>query len=202
MDSTAGVAASFTNATAGQRPLLRADGLEFDGVDDNLSYPDDPALRFGLTNFTIAFAFRANNLTGDSSIVDKRGTGPAGTVPGWGVIRSASFIKIAFDVPGGSNNLYTVSPINTVIAGVWLYGLVKIDRTAGVASSRINGASALQVPIPAGDISGTRDLAIGISPNTGLRQFNGLIGRLLVIDKLLDAADTDLIEGWLQGGFS
>lgn len=65
------VAAQFAQADPAKRPILRADGLEFDGSDDMLFYPDDLELRFGATDFTIAFAYRADSAARRRAIIDK-----------------------------------------------------------------------------------------------------------------------------------
>lgn len=200
IDAPAGapVQASFTNATASQRPLLRADGLEFDGVDDLLSYPDDPALRFGTTDFTIAFACKPDTITGAHAIWSKRGTGAAGTKPGWGLRQSGANLELEYDHP-----LLAALPNRVVAAGVFVigsntYGLVEINRTAATATARIGGVDRPSIALEIGDISGTLPLVIGSLAGF----FDGLISRLLAIDKRLSAADRATVEQWLQAGFA
>lgn len=198
IDAAGGVQASFQNATASQQPLLRADGLEFDGVDDRLVYPDDPALRFGLTDFTIAFACRPDTVTGNHDIWSKRGSGGAGASPGWGLWQSGANLILKFD--DGTSFGVIVAP-GVFAVGAWLSGLVTIDRAAGTATARIGGTDFSPVAIPAGDISGTLPLVIGAGPG-GVTPLLGRTGRLLVIDRLLSAQDKATVEAWLQAGFA
>lgn len=204
IDAPAGapVQASFTNATASQRPLLRADGLEFDGVDDFLSYPDDPALRFGTTDFTIAFACKSDNTSSIGHILSKRGPAVGGTLPGWGVRQSGGDLLLEFDPGVGTPANFFTLATSVFANGVYMYGLVSLNRTAGTATARIGGVNFSSAVIPAGDISGTLPLVIGRAANNVAQLFDGTIGRLLVIDKLLSAADKATVETWLQGGFA
>lgn len=198
IDSSAGVSASFTNGTAAWRPILRADGLEFDGVDDFLITPDIPELRFGLTNFTVAIAVRPDTVQGNCQVWSKRGSGAAGTVPGWDVFVSSSNLRISFDAPGNPLNPAPHIASGVFSAGVWEYALVEFNRTANTATARVGGVDFSPVEIASGDISGALPLTIGQNADGPVNLFDGTIGRLLAIDKLLSPEDTALVEQWLQ----
>lgn len=202
IDAAGGVQASFQNAVEAQQPLLRADGLEFDGVDDRLVYPDDPALRFGTTSFTVAGACSPADLDpGNNFMFDKRGTGASDpTRRGWGVERNGKSLRLFID-DGNSLVVGTVGA-NVFTLNTWLTWLIDIDRAANTATARINGVAQTPVAIPTGDISGAKGLHIGSSADAASFGFAGRIGRLLVLDKLLSDADKTTAEAWLQGGFA
>jgi hypothetical protein len=197
------VAASFTNGTAAQQPILRADGLEFDGVDDRLVYPDDPALRFGTTDFTVAVALKPDTVTGLHGILSKRGTGGPGTNPGWGLRHQDSNIAVEYDYTGagaGAGPAYNVASSSLSI-GAWADAIVQLDRDAGQFTAFVNSVAQSPVAVTVGDISGTRDVVIGAEP-TSTYFFDGTIGRVLAIDKLLSASDRAIVNDWLNAGHS
>lgn len=199
------VAASFTNGTAAQQPILRADGLEFDGVDDSLSAGDIAALRFGTQSFTIAIALNPDTVTGTFRPWCKRGTGAVGTNPGWSTVQTDAVVSIQLDSPGQATGpLYAVTG-NVLAIGSWSRLILEIDRGANQARAYVNDVlqAATAKDISAvGDISGTQPLTLGKAANAASQFFDGKLGRGLIIDKLLSASDRAIVNDWLNAGHS
>ena len=195
------VAASFTNGTVAQQPILRADGLEYDAIDDRLVYPDDPALRFGTTDFTLAVAFKPDTVTGSKGLLDKREFGVAGASPGWAIRVSDDDIQMSYDYPGNPNNVY-IAATNVLTAGAWHDTIVQLNRAAPAFTAFINDVAQSPVTVGGGvgDISGTKDLVLGAMTTAGSNPMDGTIGRALAIDKLLSDADRAIVNGWLNAG--
>lgn len=190
------VAASFTQAVESSQPIRRADGLEFDGVDDYLSYPDDPALRFGTTDFTVAAAFKPDTVTGLHGILSKRGTGGQGINPGWGLRQQYSNIVVEYDYTGaGAGPIYNVALSLSI--GAWADAIVQLDRDAGQFTAFVNSVAQSPVAVTVGDISGTQDVVIGAEP-TSTYFFDGTIGRTFAIDRLLTPAERAKLNAWLK----
>ena len=193
------VAASFTNATVSQQPICRVDGLEFDGVDDWLALPDDPALRFGTTSWTLAIAAYADVVTGFRTLLDKRGTvsGPGynfGLYDGTGrlriVLQDATQTKLGYAQPNGG-----------WVAGQWVHAIVEIDRSAALVRTYIDNVHQAANNIALGtlaDISGTQPLIIGASITSGMYSWDGREGRILMIEKLLSPAERAKLNAWLK----
>lgn len=188
-------------ATTANKPILRSDGLEFDGAADHVAIPDDPALRFGTSDFTLAFACRPDVVSGSRGIFSKRGTGGPGTNPGWGLRQAAADLILEYDHP-----LSAISPTYALAnaaftAANWTYGIAQVNRLAATATARVNGADRAPVAINVGDISGTRPVTIGNEP-TLIFPFDGTTGRLLAINRLLTVQEIATVEAWLQEGLS
>lgn len=195
IDAAGGMPARFWTDTTANRPLLRSDGLEFDGSNDVLTYIDDPALRLGTTSFTIAIAVLPDVVTGDHGLLTKRGTGAAGSNPGWGLRQSAASIALEYDYTGNATATYTIAT-DVLSVATWTTAMVEIDVAAEEATARINTIVQAPVAITAGDISGTQALTLG--GLSGL--FDGKLGRAVVIDKILSDADKQIVEQWITAG--
>lgn len=202
IDSRGAKSAPHWQDTSGSRPILRADGIEYDGTDDNLVYPDDHALRFGTTSFTVALAVRPDVVTGDHGLLSKRGTGAAGTNPGWGVRQNAASVLVEYDYTGASSGPTFKVASGVLSASTWTRVIIEVDRVALKARAYINGVLQASPPtIPSGDISGTRALTMGRSA-TADQPFDGKLGRMLVSGSLLSDSDRTTVDDWLLAGFA
>lgn len=191
------VAASFTNATVSKQPIRRVDGLEFDGVDDRLSYPDDPALRFGTTDFTVYHAFKYQSGTGFHALLHKHAT------KGWNIGVLTDENQFRLEVVDGSGASSAYSQVDAVAPGQWLDVGVELDRTASKMRIFINNTLNNEVTRNVGDISDTTPLAMGshtTSPTAYL--FAGTIGRTFAIDRLLTPAERAKLNAWLKESHS
>ena len=177
--------------TAANRPILRADGIEYNGTNDRLVYLDDPELRFGTNSFTVAFALNPDTVTGIHYGIDKRG----GTLTGWGVRQQDDDVMMVF----GPSGLYVAN--NVLAIGTWSRVIVEFDRAAAKAKCYFNGVlQGLPPTLPAGDISGTQPVTIGAASN-GTYLMDGKLGRVLVINQLLSAGDRTTVDDWLAAGY-
>lgn len=192
------VAASFSNGTVPQQPVRRADGLEFDGVDDYLSYPDDPALRFGTTDFTLAAAVKPDNLAGGQQcLLTKRGLGGAGTTPGWGLRTISRSLMLEYDHAGAPS--FPIFGGNSALSdGTWTDSIVQLDYSSGEVVAYFDNVAVAPQVVPVGDISGTQPVTLGRSPPTGDRLFDGIIGRTFAINRLLTPAERAKLNAWLK----
>lgn len=189
--------ARFWNDTAAQRATLRADGLEFDGTDDRLAFPDNTALRFGTTDFTIAASIYPDITTGSHGIVSKRGTGSATTVPGWGLRQNAATIEVEYDHATAAG-LYSLTG-NVLTAATWTDVVVQLNRGGGQFTAYINAVAQTPVAVTVGNIDGTQPLVLGACSNA-VNFYNGKIGRALAINKILSVADRTIVNDWINGG--
>lgn len=116
--------------------LLHGDG-DFDGFGDFVSVPDDPALNFGISDFTIdLWAFFSDPGTGEQVLLEKwiqRGEGPS---EGWTLTKLAGdelLLTMERDrVAQGSMS----NPLS-IPAGIWMH--FAATRHAGVISLYVNG---------------------------------------------------------------
>lgn len=192
------VAASFTNATVSQQPIRRVDGLEFDGVDDYLSYPDDPALRFGTTDFTVAVAFNPDLDTGQIPVFGKRGFGGSGSNPGWGIRQSGLGVVLEYDYPGNVDfPAVAVTGNGALSVGTWADLIVERRYTSGQATGYLDNVEQLTASVGVADISGTKEVAIGAGGNL-LGAYDGTIGRTFAIDRLLTPVERAKLNVWLK----
>lgn len=206
IDSPAGspIIASFTQALASKHPTLQADGLAFDGVDDELSFPDNANLRFGTTDFTIAIAFKTpGNAT--QTLISKRGSGGTpGVKPGWGMrVSATNAIAFEYDYNGNIQTVtQNVSPVNSVSLNTWTNGLLQFEYSSGLAKSFINNVEqAASKTYTVGDLgAGTTFQPLMIGAIQGGNPFNGTKARGIVINKILSSADKLIVNDWLKGG--
>jgi len=195
------VAARFWNDTAANRPLLRADGLEFDGTNDSLTYPDDPALRFGTTDFTLAAAIKPNDLRNDNRFFSKSASASTGTTGKWGIFGRSANIMAQYDFPGNTGGQDVVVITGLLAIGAWADVIVSLDRQNAQWLPHANGVSYTPVALPSsgvGNISNTAGVQFGAIATAAF--YYGTICRALAIDKVLSASDRAIVNDWLNAG--
>ena len=195
---------SLTQETGPKHPILRSDGLEFDGIGDILASPHDAALTFGTSDFTIAAAIKPTATTGLArTVFSKRGNGAVGTNPGWGLRLSSSAnanVVLEYDFTGSTTTTYAVSTVGPVVLNSWSNVIIQLDRAAAQATAYVNNVGHSPVTVAVGDITGSKPLMIGGSFTGNTNYFAGIIARGIAINKVLSAADRAIVNDWLSGG--
>ena len=200
LDAPAGspVQANMTNATATKRPILRPDGLEYDGVDDVLTYAHNPSLMFALSSMTIAVAYRAG-VSGTYQIFGKRGAGTvSGAKPGWGIRQTNLHVGFLYDFTGATLPVAYGVALSSLVPGQWHNIIMEFDYSAALATAYVNGVAFAPVAITLGDITGNLPLHLSSPDSTNF--ITGRTGRAMAINKVLSAADRGVVNEWLSGG--
>lgn len=191
------VAASFTNATVSQQPVRRADGLEFDGVDDALLFAAASALAFGDASFTTAFSISVDSFADARTIIDVRDSDSTDV---WSINTEIdSRLRVVLRGNTVTTTCYFSRPGGWP-AGIFTDIVVENDMAANSRAWFDNVLAAEQKNISAlPPITGTMQAAIGgiVSP-LGAKSFDGTIGRIFAIDRLLTPAERANLNAWLK----
>lgn len=192
------VQAQMTQDTGAKHPILRPDGLEYDGVDDALKYAHNPSLVFALSDMTIAVAYLAG-ASGGYQIFGKRGSNTTpGARPGWGIRQNALHVGLLYDFAGATLPVAYNVAMNSLTPGQWHNIIVEFDYSAATATAYVNDVAFPPAAITLGDITGTLPLHLS-SPDTS-NFISGRTGRAMAINKVLSAADRAIVNDWLSGG--
>lgn len=186
-------------ATTTVKPLLRSGyWLEFDGAGDSIAIADDPGLDFGTSDFTLAVSIKPDVITGGHGVLSKRGSGSAGTNPGWGLRQVYASIWLEYDYTGNASGPLFGVTSDVLSVGAWSDIVIQFDRGAATATAVANGVAQTPVSVgTTGDVTNTRPVVIGQDP-TGAIPFDGTISRAFATNKLLTPGQLDAINAWLR----
>lgn len=135
----------------------------FDGAGDYIDIGDISELTFGTSDFSVGFWVKPNSVSGLRGLISKRGTGAAGTNPGWGIRQSNANLYLEFD-DGTANSIVNTIAGVALTTNTWSYIEFTFDRS-GYCTVYVDGAYFNQVDISAiGDISGSQPLQFGSTP--------------------------------------
>ncbi len=197
--------ASLTQATVAKQLILRSSGLELDGIEDYLSYPDDANLRFGTTDFTVAAAVYITGGSPSKTILSKRGAGSTpGAKPGWGMrVTDVGAIVLEYDYVGNVGTVVrTVTPNGAVQSNAWANIMCRFNYSTGLAEGIVNNVvQSGSYTFTPGDLSaGTTFQPLMLGGAVTINFLGGRIGRCLAINKLLSTGDRLVVNDWLSGG--
>lgn len=185
-----------TQQNSVRRPVLQEPWIEFDGVDDILQSNNATALSFATTSFTLTFAARPNNLSTQSGLITKRGTGSPGAAAGWGLRQMGFNLSYEFDDGTPTGIAGEVLAENVFSVGVAVVITVEFDREQGQVRAYKNGSFVGSKSIAAiGNVGGTRNFSIGSTPNNVYKFNGGLIPG--VIYENISSSTRELAEDYI-----
>ena len=162
--------------------LYSGKALDFDGVNDSVTIPNNASLNFGTGDFSVAFIMESS-VAGYGRIADKRDGSNGYT------LSIDTNKKLVLELNVGAGNLgFTTS--TTYADGKTKQVVVAADRD-GNANFYINGVldESIDISSRAGNLDSTSDLFIGADAPTGSGLFyNGSISGVKVFSTALTAA--------------
>lgn len=185
-------------STAGSRPSLTADGVDFDGTDDHLVVADDASLDLS-TAMMIGLRVRWDTVAADGVVLSKGAT----TGGSWALqmVGSQNRLWVRF----GAGGMPFYGRLTAVSASTWYSLVIVYDGTQGVANNRMkawwNGTAdagiAYTGTIPATLPVTTDDVVVGRWLDAAQR-FNGQI-RAVVIAASSDTSKVSALTNYLNG---
>lgn len=156
----------------------------FDGVDDNISIPDNSALDFASNDFSISFWMNSTNSTDNMRLVSK---GSRDSSDGY-MVRTASgtvFVEL--------NGVPTGASIVSVTDGIWHMVTVVIDRDTD-SRVYIDGTLDNQQTIntAALDLTNAVALTFGID-DIGTEDYDGSLDHVRIYDQVLSALEVSTL---------
>ena len=111
--------------------------LDFDGVDDELSVPDDNSLDLGQDDITLAAWVYPYNIAGNYEIINKKEMGGSGTK---GYTYRFADNKIKFSIKTNDGNIFLAhpSPAPELATMEWIHTAVVFDRSGSLGSICLN----------------------------------------------------------------
>lgn len=166
--------------------------MAFDGFTGNVRITEDPRLEFGLTSFSVMCLVNPLNFASNASLVEKRGTGAAGTNKGWGVRLTSGSGQVAIscdDGSGASQAGTSFGAASAIPARSSSLIIITFDRVAALATCYVGGVQkGGQLALPPGDITNVaHDLILGMNPNSSFF-LAGILSEVYLYPRVLDPA--------------
>ena len=170
----------------------------FDGNGDYIEVADNPALNFGIGDFSLDAWIRTTQTAGVRIIADKRVEGSSTT--GYSFFLSSG--RLAFQIAdGGGSSVCNFCPTTAsctnydagivVATGEWEHVAVTVSRTGGFGTFYINGTpvSVFDISCHPNSVTNTNPLRIGSRSSSVSGLFVGCIDELEIFDRELTAGE-------------
>lgn len=173
-------------------------GLSF-VADDKIEITQNTDLRFGTSDFTFAVTILPISPGTIQSIFTCRGSGAAGTVPGWG-LRISNTNKFGFEYDDGTANSlvgtnFTAGAVNY---GEFVTAVVTVTHGSS-ARLYLDGVYNDAVDISAvGDVTGTKTLTFGLHPDYNIWDFDGKASIVRIYNRILSAQEIRTLNLYIQ----
>lgn len=115
--------------------------LDFDSADDYVSVPQDAALNFGTSSFSITFWFNSRDLSNSKGIISNYGwNAGVGGNTGYGCATHSTLVSVYCMMEDGTNGMASYAANNSVDQNnTWYFVAWTVDRSSQLASIFVNG---------------------------------------------------------------
>lgn len=187
---------AFSQATASLRPLLAADGIDFDGTDDRMAAATNASLDSG-TAFTLGIRIKPDVAT-SNRVPIARSQSASGS---WSVQTNGAGIRFHFGVPGAAfGEVAAMLSAGVERTFVWVYdggGATNADRLK-MWRDGVSQTISFTGTIPATITNTANDLTWGSFANA-VQFFDGKIKGTVCVNRVATDAQRAQLETYLGG---
>lgn len=185
------------NGTGNQQPLLAADGVNFDGTNDNLAAASNGSLNSG-ASMTIGLRCKPDVAVGTLVLFSRSSS----TTGGWSVQMNGTALRMSVGNPGTNfGEVASAIAAGTERTYVWVYdgtGVANADRLKlwidGVSQS-VSFTGTIPASVPAAAV----DLSLGCFSGPDGSYFDGRIKAAFIANAVASSTQRAAAEAYLGG---